>query len=147
MVVSTALGHACTVVNVELIAADTDLLDMLICFWKSLMGEIIMKYEATKMHKAIECDISNIKDCNNDVRKYLTLVHVSSGCDKTSTIYGHVKLPILKFLEKFKSVTAETVFLQKDRIPETICETEIGIIIILYCGKDPYSLTNLRYLK
>ena len=48
MIVSTVLDHACTRDNVELIAADTDLLIMLIYFWNSLMGQIIMKTEATK---------------------------------------------------------------------------------------------------
>ena len=34
MIVSTVLDHACTRDNVELIAADTDLLIMLTYFWK-----------------------------------------------------------------------------------------------------------------
>ena len=57
MIASTALDHACTGDNVELIAADTDLLIMLIYFWNSLIGKIIMKTEAKKKHKASERDI------------------------------------------------------------------------------------------
>ena len=55
-----------------------------------------MKSEATKRHKAIERDISNITDCTDVVRKYLTLVHAFSGCDTTSAVNGKVKLSILK---------------------------------------------------
>ena len=53
MIVSTAVDHACAGDNIELIAADTDLLIMLLYFWNSLMGQIIMRTEATKNPKFI----------------------------------------------------------------------------------------------
>ena len=62
MSVSTVLDHVCTGDNVEMIAADTDLLIMLIYFWNSIMGQIIIKTEATKPHKAIERDIGVIAE-------------------------------------------------------------------------------------
>ena len=46
--VFTVLDHACIGGNVELTAADTDLLIMFLCFWDSLIGEITMNSEATK---------------------------------------------------------------------------------------------------
>ena len=52
------------------VAADTDLLIILIYFWNSLMGQIIMKSEATKKHESIERDIGVIEECTGDVRKY-----------------------------------------------------------------------------
>ena len=54
VVVSSALDHTCAGRNVEIIAADTDLMIMLIYFWKSLMGEITIKSETTKNHKTTE---------------------------------------------------------------------------------------------
>ena len=86
MVVFTALDHACSGGNVELIVADTDPLIMLTYFWNSLIGEITIKSEATKNNKAMERGIGNIIDCIADVRKYLTLVHTFSGFD----IYGSI---------------------------------------------------------
>ena len=80
MIVSTVLDHACTGDNVELLADDTDLLIMFIYFWNSLMGQIIMKTEGTKKHKAIERDIGVIAECTGDVRKYLTFTHAFGGC-------------------------------------------------------------------
>ena len=92
MIVSTVVDHASAGDNIELIAADTDLLIMLIYFWNSLMGQIIMRTEATTKPKAIECDPGVIAECIGDVRKYLTFVHAFGGCDTTSAVYGQGKL-------------------------------------------------------
>ena len=82
------------------VAADTDLLIILIYFWNSLMGQIIMKSEATKKHESIERDIGVIEECTGDVRKYLTFVHAFGGCHTTSAVYGQDTLSILQLLEK-----------------------------------------------
>ena len=110
MIVSTVLDHTCNADNVELITANTGLLIMLIYFWKSLMGQTIMRTEATKKYKVIERDFGVIAECIGDVRKYLTFVHAFGGCDTTSAIYGQSKLSILKLLEKSKAAREETVF-------------------------------------
>ena len=39
------------------------------------------------------------------------------------------------------------MFFQKNRTPETICEAEIIMFVMLYYEKDSDSLTDLRYLK
>ena len=52
--------NACTGGIMEVNAADTNLLIILIYFWNSLMGEINIKPEAKKKLKAIERDIGNI---------------------------------------------------------------------------------------
>ena len=136
MIVSTILDHACTRDNVELIAADADLLMMLVYFWNSLMGQIIMKTEATKKHKAIERDIGVIAECIGHVRKYLTFIHVFGGCDTTSAVYGQSKLLTLKLLEKSKAAREEAdLFLQKNVSPEAVCEAGRKILVMLYGGK------------
>ena len=149
IIVSTVLDHACTENNVELIAADTDLLIMLIYFSKSLMGQIIMKTEATKKkHKAIECDIGVTVECIGDVRKYLTFIHAFGGCDNTSAVYGQRKPSKLKLLEKLKAAREEAaVLLQKNVSPEAVCEGERKIFVMFYGGKSSDSLTYLRYIN
>ena len=78
------------------------------------MGQIIMRIEATKKHRAIERDIGVISEYIGNVRKYLTFVHVFGGCDATSAVYGQGKLSILTLLKKSKAAREETdVFLQK----------------------------------
>ena len=77
-----------------------------------------MKTEATKNHKAIECDIGVIAACIGHVEKYLTFAHAFGGCDTTSAVYGQVKLSILKLLEKLKGARVEAdAFLQKNISP------------------------------
>ena len=66
MVVATFFDHAYTGGNVKLIAADTDLLIMLIYFCNSLMGEI--KSKSTKKQRAILRDTGNIAERIGDVR-------------------------------------------------------------------------------
>ena len=120
MVVSTVLDYACTGGNVELIAADTDLLIMLMYVWNSIIGEITINSEATKNHKVIKCDIGNTAECINGVRKYLILVHAFGKCNTTSAAYEQGKLSVVKLLEKFKVASKEAhVFLQKDRTTKT----------------------------
>ena len=100
MIVSAVLDHACTGDNVELISAGTDLLIMLIYFWNSLIGQIIINTVATRKHKAVERDIGVITECSGNDRKYLTFIHAFGGCNTTSGVYGQDKLSILKLLEK-----------------------------------------------
>ena len=135
MIVSTVLDHACIGDNVELIAADADVLIKLTYLWNSLMGNIIMRTEAMKKHKAIEREIGVIAECIGDVRKYLTFVHAFGGCDTTSAVYGQSKLLILKLLEKSKVTREEAVFFQKDISPEAVCEAGRKIFVMLYGGK------------
>ena len=103
MIVSTILDHACNGDNIQLIAADTDLLIMVIYFWNSLMGQIIRRTETTKNYKAIECGIGVIAEYLGNVRKYLTFVHAFGRSNTTSAVYGQGKLSILKLLEKSKA--------------------------------------------
>ena len=120
MVVSTVLDYACTGGNVELIAADTDLLIMLLFVWNSIIGEITINSEATQNHKAIKCDIGNTAECINSVRKYFIFVHAFGKCNTTSAAYEQGKLSVVKLLEKFKVASEEAhVFLQKDRTTKT----------------------------
>ena len=148
MIVSAILDYACTRGNVELTAADTDLLIMFIYVWNSIMGEITMNSEATKKHKAVKCDIGNTAESISDVRKCSILVHAFGECNTTSAAYEQGNLSVLKLLEKFKAAREEAyVLLQKDRTVETMFETGIRIFLMLYCRKDSDSLTDLRYLK
>ena len=52
----------------KLIAADTDLLIMLIYFCNGLMGEITIKSKSTKKQRAILRDTGNIAERIGDVR-------------------------------------------------------------------------------
>ena len=65
------------------------------------MGEITLKFEAIKKHKAINV-VSVTLQTSGDVRKYLTLVYAFSGCDTKSAVYR--QMPTLKPLEKIETL-------------------------------------------
>ena len=56
-IVSTVVDFACAGETVCLIAADTDLLIMLIYMWNNMMGQIKMKSEGTHKYKKSVYDI------------------------------------------------------------------------------------------
>ena len=127
MVVSTVLNQSYSGGNMELIAADTNLLIMFIYIWNSIIGQATINSKATKKQKAIKCDIGNTGERISDAREYLILVYAFGEYITTSAAYKQGKLPILKLLEKFKAAREEThVFLQKDRTAKTICEVKPG---------------------
>ena len=78
----------------------------------------------------------------------MTLVHAFSGSDTNSAVYKQSKLPTLTLLDKLEALMEEAdLLLQKGRTPETICEAEVRIFVMLYYGKDTDSLTDLKYMN
>lgn len=57
-IVSTALDFACAGENVCLIAADKDILIMLVYMWNNMTGKIEMKSEGTRKYEELVSSIS-----------------------------------------------------------------------------------------
>lgn len=147
-IVSKVLAYANDEKNVELIATDTDLLVMLVFFWKKGMGRIIMKTEASKKVKANEREIGKVAECLGDIKKYITFIHAFGGCDTTSSIYGKGKTSILRLLEKSKDARQEAdIFLKENCSPQVICTAGTKLFVQIYGGKSSDSLDELRYLN
>ena len=148
MAFSTVLNHACNGVNVGLIAADIDLLVVLIYYWNSFNGDDSCKVWSYKEAQSNESDIGNITDCRGDVRKYLRLVYTFCGFDTNSAVYKQGKLPVVKPLEKFETLREEAdLLLPRSRTPGTIYEAWMRMFFMLCCGKASDSLTDLKYLN
>ena len=109
-IVSTVLDFACAGENVYLIAADTDLLIMLICMWRDTMGQIKMKIEGTRKYKELVCDIGQIANTLGDIQKYLTFIYAFGGCDTTSAIFGQGKKFNIKTTSQQKAKPADVFF-------------------------------------
>lgn len=147
-IVSSVLDIACTGSNVTLIAADTDLLIMLLYMWNDLMGCILMKNEATRKHAESVRDVGKICESLGDICKYITFIHAFGGCDTTSAIFGQGKLSILKLIKKnAASRAAADMFLKNDSTPDEIGEAGVKLFISLYGGKNNDTLSCLRYLR
>ena len=82
-IVFKVLDYACAGNSVKLIGADTDLLIMLLYFWKSEMAEITMLSEPTKDNEGIVRNISRIAESISDIRRYVTFAHSFGGYDTT----------------------------------------------------------------
>ena len=138
-VVSNVLDFACSGMDVSLIAADADLLMMLLYMWNDMMGHITMKSEATKKHGESVRDVGKIAECLGNIRKYITFSHAFGGCDTTSAIFGLGKLSILRLIGKSDAARqAADVFLKNDSTPENIKEGGL---------KVSDNLSSVRYAK
>ena len=147
-IVSAVLDHCCEGENVVLLAADTDLLIMLLYFWNDLMGHVIMKSEGTKRHKTIERNIGEMAQCLEDVRGFLTIAHAFTGCDTTSAVFDQGKASIIKLFEK--SPEARKIagtFLKTDTTQDVVGEAGLKLFVLLYGGKSSDTLSSLRFTK
>ena len=102
----------------ELIAADTDLLVMLIYIWNNIIGEITINSEATKKYKAIKCDIVNTAERISNV------VHAFGECNTTSAAYEQDKLSVLELLVARDEAHVIRTFRWKGRGPCILAERQ-----------------------
>ena len=152
-IVSIILDFSCAEENVCLIAADTDLLIMLIYMWNYMMGQIKMQSEGTRKYKVSVRDIRKITSTLGDIQKFLTFIRAFGGYDTTSVIFGEGKLSILELLSsknKKRSLAAREaadIFYDSDATREQIRAAGLGIFVFLYDGKDTDNFSSLRYAK
>ena len=85
-IVSIILDFSCAEKNVCLIAADTDLLIMLIYMWNYMMGQIKLQSEGTRKYKVSVRDIRKITSTLGDIQKFLTFIRAFGGYDTTCHI-------------------------------------------------------------
>ena len=86
LIVSTALDFATERIPVHVIAADTDVLIMLLYLWNNEMENILMLSDSAQS-KEKSPKVYNIKDIaeklNHKTLKYLLVIHAFTGCDTT----------------------------------------------------------------
>ena len=79
---------------VRVIAADIDVLIMLLYFWNNEMANILMLSDSAQ-RKEKSLKVYNIKEIaeklNHEILKYLLVIHPFTGCDTTSSIYDEGK--------------------------------------------------------
>ena len=138
-IVRTALDEA-RVYRVEVMAADTDVMVMLI---HHNSDKPIFLTTA----KGTSYDIGKIRDALPErYRRYLIFLHSFSGCDTVSAISGFGKSSLLtKLCNTDKAETAMGVFLdiqaEKDEIIKSGCE----LFMLMFPGKPPKDLGDLRF--
>ena len=89
------------------IADDTDILVLLIYYFQPHMADIFLLSIASKRSKSGQKIVSlkNITDVTDPfIKENILVTHAWSGCDTTSSMYGHGTSKILKYLKGNKEV-------------------------------------------
>ena len=134
--------------NVTLISADTDLLIMLLYFWKNDYKDICFRTDGTRKNSSKNRSIREMSSCLKPILEFMTFLHAFTGCDTTSATYGCGKVSTMRALEKKKFIRdAARVFLNPGSTQEQIRLAGNKIFVSLYEGKSTDDLSILRYNK
>ena len=88
-------------------AGDTDILVLLMYYFQPHMADIFLFSIASKCSKSGQKIVSlkNVIDVTDPfIKENIFFAHAWSGCDTTSSTYGHGKSTILKYLKENKEV-------------------------------------------
>ena len=152
LVVHHALQNARLGRNTTVVADDTDILVLLMYHYcKETMSDIHFRSEATKRSK-LGLQVYSIKkavECNTiEVVRNLLFLHAWSGCDTTSSIFGHGKGSVMKLMNKSKQSINKCEAFHRDNI--NLNELKIAgdeLMSLTFGGKADQKLCSLRYTK
>ena len=152
LIVYTALDFAVEKIPVRVIAADTDVLIMLLYFRNNEMTNILMLSDSAQ-RKEKSLKVYNIKEIaeklNHQILKYLLVIHAFTGCDTTSSIYDKGKNCILKLVTKYAKIRRLCdVFMGSHSTQEDVRNAGIDIFKALYGSKGKfYHISSSKYLQ
>ena len=86
-----------------MVAEDTDTLILSVYIWNSEIADLLNRSKEIKIHEISEHSICMSTLSSNVVHNIL-FIHAWSGCDTTSSTYGHGKTTFLKMVEKGHSI-------------------------------------------
>ena len=133
-------GNVCTV-----IADDTDIL--LMYDFQPYMADIFLFSIASKCSKSGQKIVSlkNVIDITDlFIKENILFAHAWSGCDTTSSTYGHGKSTILKYLKENKEVQETSqIFSDYSASHLEILEAGIRLFLLLYGAKE--TTLNITY--
>ena len=142
LIVSTALDFAVEKIPVRVIAADTDVLIMLLYFRNNEMTNILMLSDSAQ-RKEKSLKVYNIKEIAeklyDEILKYLLIIHVFTGCATTSSTYDKRKNCILKLVTKSAKVRRlYDMFMDSHSTQENAGNAGIDTFKELYGSKDKF---------
>ena len=102
---STALQMASSDSRTTVVADDADVLVILLYHWNDTMSDVLFRSEAKKDSKNV-VPVYSINDIltslGHSLQSLILFIHAWSGCDTTSSTYGHGKASTLKRFKKSK---------------------------------------------
>jgi len=148
LIASTALDYAKNQQTVEVIANDTDILVLLLHHWKDDMANIYVHkvIGGTKRKLVGPSTIYSIKDMSSKVdpiiRKNILFIHAWSGCDTTSSTFGHSKTNLMKAIAKDRSIQAIADKFYSADTQDTVGTLGIALFTLLLGGENCKGMTD-----
>lgn len=137
--------------SVVVIANDTDVLVILLHHFNDNMGDIVMQYEAVGRGgvKVVSVSIREIRLKIGDKAAYQILcVHAMTGCDTTSSLFGHGKVSVWRQVMKSQATEELTnVIGAPDASCGDVLRAGLELLNFIYGGRFGEKLNRLRYLK
>ena len=145
LVVKTALEIAVTQ-PVTVVATDTDILVMLLYHFTESHKNIFMLSET---NNTTAIPIQTLRECVGcNTAKQLLLIHAISGCDSTSSLFGHGKVAVFKKLTKRPDLSPHIeIFGDLTASQEVVTRAGLPLLSVVYGGQPTDSLDRLRYLQ
>ena len=135
LIVRVALDFAAAAQNVTVIADDTDVLVLLIYHWHPSMAHVYMKREPRGTLEGATISIPVIQQTiGANTVKRLPVVHVISGSDTTSAVYGHGKATAFKKLPVDSLGNFCDTVSTKTSTPDDVSHAGNKLLVALYGG-------------
>jgi hypothetical protein len=149
VIVGCAIQLARQLIPVTVIADDTDVLVLLVYHFQSEMADIFMLSEITRQ-RSPRAEITPVRDIRQSIGDkaacQLLLAHAISGCDTTSSLFGHGKSNVSRTLAKCDDSDIETLG-SPSALRQQVIEAGLRVMSLLYGGKTHDSLNHLRYIS
>ncbi|KAG1663779.1 hypothetical protein GQR58_020216 [Nymphon striatum] len=85
---------------------------------------------------------------NPHVLKYLLVIQAVSGCDATSAIFDQGKPSIIKLVEKSKKARNFCdILMSSDSTVKEVGGPGIGLLVLMYSGRENDTLSHLRFVN
>ena len=149
MIVEAALAHSRNGDSVTVFANDTDVIIMLMYFWKTEMGQVVVRSSFTRNGRCQikQLDIKTaIESIDPSIVQYLLFIHAFGGCDTTSAIHDKGKASPLRLLQKSnKAKPLVDCFMDNSTLQNEIGNAGVQLFVMLCKGKAGDTLGDLRY--
>ena len=146
LIVRNAVNCAASGVPVTVVANDTDVLITLLYHSQDSMEDITIHIETTKQTPVRRVDIRKLaSSLSQQVTQQLPVIHAISGCDTTSSLYGHGKAAVYRTVVNNKHAARLTAVLGCSGANAKDVDAGLQLLVLIYGSKHGDSLNRMRY--
>ena len=151
LIVETAINIAREGQAVTVVADDTDVFVMLVHHFEEMAADMYMLSEVAKRTGSRPSIVSIREVCaamGSKAASQILAVHALSGCDTTSSLFGHGKAKVFRKISTSidTQVLTDTLGSSKSTKDEVLL-AGLDLLAMIYGGKPGDSLNVMRYLS